>query len=349
MAGLSLKSGALVGDQILNYEEFYAVIKPVLMQNFEIFLNAIQGLKAASSKKELYVKWESFKQIFLLNKKVSVLFIGNLMSDIAGNMDFKYGVEENLLSEQGYFSSFSKMESIINSEQNSFLEQVQKHLYGFQQDVESQNLIYSSETDRVFNEGTSKMKQRANAAKYRTNNWTYKNIIYGEGENYQGQVADAFLQHMGQMHVQVLAAMLKESGEIPMETIATSVFNENRHGIYDLLINSKNSTGWYSGGDLIAQLSNGEILNVQLKTALGEKKKISQQISTKRLLQVISSIETLLTKDAGNIDNVIQKLFNLLKTSGYVEKAEELSQATLQKLEEDILNSVKNIPINIGI
>ncbi|WP_291631400.1 hypothetical protein [Clostridium sp.] len=59
---------------------------------------------------------------------------------------------------------------------------------------------------QAFNLNDHDINTNATDARWHTGDWTYKNILYGSNPVWQGNAADAFMNHMAHLHAQVLAA-----------------------------------------------------------------------------------------------------------------------------------------------
>ena len=98
-----------------------------------------------------------------------------------------------------------------------------------------------------------------------------------------------------------------------LEIEGKNVFLEEGHpGFYNLLIDSTNTTGWYSGGDLIITDSKGEVVaSIQLKTSGGS----GETIGTIKRDRLNKAIDTLLLLIDQENNQFISKFYDLVKTS----------------------------------
>lgn len=327
-----LKEGIVSNNDILNYEEFYAIMKPHLQgEIIDSFHTRIGQIQAAIDKKDFrdaYKRWESFESKILKNDNyaVSLLFIDNINTD-AGSYVFKYATKEyDVLSKAGNMTSLGAMREYLKQSDTS--NEIKRHLQNFIGDVNSR-LLNDYDIGRLFSSGDDGMKSRASNARWHTKDWTYRNIFYGDNPMWTGNVADAFMNHMAKMHVQLIAGKMNDDEKI---VLANSVFQEEGHGIYDMLVASRNNTPWYTGGDIIFKF-NGQLHNIQLKTGQilqEERTRIGSQVSMQKLTFLLNNMKTKLSNK--DIDGVIKLMYNELKTSGYVEATNEALAKTVEKL-----------------
>lgn len=334
-----LKEGVIANNEILSYEEFYNFMKERLTDTvinqisirFGIIISDIQAKRI----KKAYKAWEKFQTDILLNPNyfVSLLFIENINSQ-SGNYQYKYNSKEyDILSDRGQLTRLSQLNQEMIKEH--LQEEVSEHLHQLLVDVEKNSLSYELISNRLFIEANSKTKRNGAYARWHTHNWAYKQIFYGDNPAWQGNVADAFMNHLAHMHVQLLAGNISDNEQ---RLFAHSVFQEEGDNIYDLLYAAKNNTPWFSGGDIVIKYQN-QIINIQLKTgqmmeAGKRRSNIGGGITIKRLLAFMTEMkEDLRTK---NIDNIIQKMYNELKTSGWVEYTNQI----VSKIPNDLVDQI---------
>ena len=327
-----LKEGVLANNDILSYEEFYTFMKAQLtdevLASLLTRLNMLSGHIRAGRYKKAYLMWENLEKDILFNKNysVSLLFIENINSD-TGNYSYKYSTREyDVLSDRGKLTRLKQLNSKLIQE--SLEEQVNSHLAEFISDVETKNMRWKF-IQEIFSNGDSDSKKNAAEARWRTHNWTYKNILYGENPVWQGNVADAFMNHMAHLHIQVLASEVDDDN-----LFATSVFNEEKDNIFHLLYASKNNTSWITGGDIIIKYHD-QIYNIQLKTGQTlqgsrRRSRIGGKLAVADLLAFIEALKISI-KDS-DIDLVINKMYNELKTSGWVENTNYFINQTADKI-----------------
>ena len=170
---------------------------------------------------------------------------------------------------------------------------------------------------------------------------TYATVLYGNintGQGWRGNVADAFINHLGHYHINLLKTLfITQNNNI--EEIQKTVFAEEGWNINKILIDSTNNTPWYTGGDLI--LKYGDFtLNVQLKTmqAYQENKiRIAGQIATQDFLTFLISLEQLLSFTTSDSEQIIRELFNNLKTSGWIQEGAQCVNEYINNFTDSVI------------
>ena len=230
---LVLKEGILANNDILSETEFKDFIDPILderlLHNLNLRLNSILKFIKRGQIKEAYKEWESLQRNILQNKDyaVSLLFIENINSE---NKDyqFKHATKEyDILNDRGKLTHISNLMKVTYQE--SIQEQINEHLSEFITDISTKTISDIELIRDIFKSKYHDIKHNASEARWNTHNWTYKNIIYGNNPVWQGNAADAFMNHMAHLHVQILA------GSIPAEQqnlFAQSVWNEEKDNIF---------------------------------------------------------------------------------------------------------------------
>lgn len=331
-----LKEGIIANNDILNFEEFKQFMFPRINENllnsFYARLNQIEGSIKKEKYKEAYQRWENLEKAILFNKDyaVSLLFIGNIDSP-EGEYTFQYASKEyDVLSDRGKLTRIKQLSEQLFKQ--SIEEQLSFHLNEFLNDVEFTNTRYKF-IKQVFSLDDSEMKSRAANARWHTKNWTYKNILYGDNPMWRGNVADAFVNHLAHLHVQTFASQIDNDEK---NIFATSVFKEEKDNIWKLLYDSKNNTPWFTGGDIVFKYQ-GQIYNIQLKTGIANQKRrnrIGGRLAVKDLLNLITLLKNEIKQQ--NINNLIQILYDELKTSGYV----ELSNQAAYKFADQLVDGL---------
>lgn len=347
---LVLKEGILANNDILSETEFKDFIDPILderlLHNLNLRLNSILKFIKRGQIKEAYKEWESLQRNILQNKDyaVSLLFIENINSE---NKDyqFKYATKEyDILNDRGKLTHISNLMKVAYQE--SIQEQINEHLSEFITDISTKTISDIELIRDIFKSKYHDIKHNASEARWNTHNWTYKNIIYGNNPVWQGNAADAFMNHMAHLHVQILA------GSIPAEQqnlFAQSVWNEEKDNIFKLLADSLNHVSWITGGDIIMKYQ-GQLFNIQLKTgqilknSSKQRRRIGGKLKTTELTNLIIALKNdIILKDKPAL---IHRLYTELKTSGWVEETDKDTVDIITNLITTNLHSVKNLTIN---
>ena len=332
------KEGILANNDIMTYDEFYSFMQPILneelIKKILIRFQRIRALLQRNEIKKAYNMWENFQRDILNNKSynVSLLFIENIDTE-ASNYKFKYASKEyNVLSNRGRLTRMKQLsEELFKA---SIEEQIAEHLQEFLGDVATKRLSWEL-IQQAFSLNNHDVNTNATDARWHTGDWTYKNILYGSNPAWQGNAADAFMNHMAHLHAQILAAQISDEN---IQLFTTSVFNEEKDNIFQLLYNSKNTTAWYTGGDIILKFG-GQIYNIQLKTGQQtntRRRRIGGKIAKISLINFINDIEYDLKNV--NIDEIIKKLYNELQTSGYIELTNKAANEVLDQCISKLTN-----------
>lgn len=320
---LFLKEGILANDDILSFDEFRSFILPffdndLFINNLENIIKDILYYINFGNYQKAYYLWETKFESEILNNqnyRVSLFAIQTIDSD-SGNYQYSYATQEHeLLTKSGAIkNNADKMKD--NLFKLSMQDQISSHLYEFINDVKIKKMDYKF-IKQIFNldddTNDDDVKRAASLARWYNKDWTYKNILFGNSKMWRGHVADAFVNHMAHLHVQTIAGAVSADKK---ELFANSVFNEERDNIFKLLYDSKNKIPWYSGGDVIIKYG-GQIYNIQVKTVLeNTKKNTFSKLSFKQFTLFLRDIQNNLKT---NREYVIKKMYNELKTSGWVE------------------------------
>ena len=332
---MTLKEGIVANNDILSFEEFrsfmYERLNTEVLISLQTRLSQIKGCISRGKYKEAYLRWENLEKVILLNKdyNVSLLFIDNINSTDGKSYDFRYASKEyDVLSERGKLTRIKALAERLYKD--DIAEQIGEHLNQFINDIATTNTRWKF-IKEVFSSDDAEMKSRAANARWHTKNWTYKNILYGDNPVWQGNAADAFMNHMAHLHIQIMAGKLSDADK-PLFT--SSVFQEEKDNIWKLLIASKNNTAWYTGGDIIFKYQ-GQIYNIQLKTGQSgldkqRRSRIGGRLAVKNLLTLIE--ELIIEIKSQNIERIIQLMYDELKTSGYVEATNALLSDAVESL-----------------
>ena len=347
---LVLIEGILANNDILSETEFRYFINPILderlLHNLNLRLNSILKFIKREQIKEAYKEWESLQRNIIQNKDYAVylLFIENIDSKDK-DYQFKYATKEyDILSNRGKLTRISNLMKVAYQE--SIQEQVNEHLSEFITDISTKTISDIELIRDIFKSKYHDIKHNASEARWDTHDWTYKNIIYGKNPVWQGNAADAFMNHMAHLHVQILTR------NIPAEQqnlFAQSVWNEEKDNIFKLLADSLNHISWITGGDIIIKYQ-GQLFNIQLKTgqALKDSSKQRRRIGGKLKMAELMNLIITLKNDIASKDKpaLINHLYTELKTSGWVEETNKGAANIITDLVTTNLHTVKNLTIS---
>lgn len=339
-------------DDILDKDGFRQAIEDnQIIQSWEKNCEEIKQLLkkilseiAANNIAAAYHTWEiELNQMLLGNntyQQISLLVLGGLNSS---TLDMRYTSKEyDTLTKTGILTSGrnSEKDAIGALFQKSISsEWMQRHLDLMLWDIWSSEvqvsktskelviLFYNINKVDAFYRYITKDARQDTYKRLRLNktlrSFTLKEFIYGDNPQWKGQAADAFLQHLAHMHTGIF---IGSSGFQNITNIEDqpSVFREEQSNIFELLLQSKNNTSWYTGGDLILKLGSGQILNIQLKTQgrnlSKQKQQLNSRITTNQLKVFLGKLQLYFDNIQANKDKLIELLFNELKTSAWIEQ-----------------------------
>lgn len=356
----------LAFDDVLDKDSFKKVIEEnEIIQEWQVNRKAIKSsltkaLNAIGNNdvRKAYNIWETQLNWRLLHNKeyqqVSLLVLAGLNSS---DLDIKYMSKEyDSLSKTGILSISQQNDAIgVLFKQALSSEWMQQHLDLMLYDIWSSqvqvskssrihilfdNINKSDSFYKYLNKDTRQNTYKRLNLRRKPKLFTLKEFMYGDNPQWKGQAADAFLQHLAHMHVGLFA---DSSGLQNITNIENqpSVFEEEQSNIFELLLQSKNNIPWYTGGDLILKLGSGQILNIQLKTQgtnlSRQKQALNSSITTDKLAKLLIQIYDYFKDIEANKNELIELLFNELKTSAWIEQ--QASPAIMSAVAEKFAKS----------
>lgn len=236
--------------------------------------------------------------------------------------------EYNVLDERGVRSKLTNIKEQLWKQNTQKM--LTKHLKGMHDDLLKYHWFPNDIFDSIQKDKEhEKRNARLDYAIKNKNFHNMKFIYYGDNPNWYGNMADAFVNHLAHLHIQIFAGDAFESN------FGTSVFNEEKKNIYKLIADSTNNTAWYTGGDIIIKYQ-GQLFNIQLKTVQGNLNnidKIGKTIATHDLSKQL----LILKQNINNTNVLIEKMFNFFKTTGWIEP---VNQAIYLQT-KDIINPIE--------
>lgn len=340
---MAVKEGALIGGYLLPEKEFKEVIKDSILNNDEnlkkikdIFRRALNNIHIKNIR-ALYKNIEELESELLKNPTVSLMVITNLNTQEEKMNFYLNKSEKNFIRKGGKISKSKALKnSILNEELNQILSQ---HLSNFIKEIENYTLT-KKEMKEFFEDNIflSYERKREMGRRAKDSDYSLKQVVYGNNPQYLGQIADAYLNHIGNLHKSLLFNKMANLSEIKLPS---SIKKEEGENFFQLLIDSTNSTGWWTGGDLIVLGSNNEILaNIQLKTRLSDTNssvlgKITYEKLEKGLVDLYNLFENDFLKDSEKFANDFYELF---KTSGITQEVENIiTEEAIQKIKDVII------------
>lgn len=330
------------------YKEHKAMVDNVAAKLSSI-LNSMKKTVTEASAEQFSIAWKEFQQVVLLNKQPLQLLVAYRGSQ--GKLD-----QISAIINQEDVEEYGKGRYGINTDSEKLKEEakqivrarkveqfLQRHLNGFI------NALYRKATTKeaeILHEYHSNLIQKEYAEHYdHITDKRFQEIFYGtrgQGSQYWGgrglgNVYDAFMNHVAN-HEKFIFNFLSAQGRtvVNFNFPRTSVFTEEggitpTSHLPQLLHDSLNSIGWYTGGDIvIVNPKTMEVVyNIQLKST-GKNINTTFEIHIAELKGIID----MFTK-AKTPEEKAQWLFEKMKTS--VSNFSELEHV----IEQDTYNIVE--------
>lgn len=235
--------GAMLGGYFLPEKEFKQILKDKILsnnKNIEKINDIIDKAILAINNQNLlafYTEIEKLEVELLKNPETSLMVITNVNNQ-GENMKYYYHhSEKDTLTKGGTISRAKALKDTAIKEALS--KTLSKHLSNMIMYIENGIL---EDIDGFFNSGKYKFsskKQKSEMGERGSHSeYNLKYIIYGDKTQYLGQVADAFLNHLGNYHKIIFENNFKKN-----ITIKSTVMEEEGENFYQRLIDSTNSTG----------------------------------------------------------------------------------------------------------
>lgn len=320
--------GAMIGGTLIPEKEFKMVLKEEILNNEE-YLTELRRLIRISinnirsnDMKNLYKNIEKIETELLKNPATSLMVINNISIDGAKKNFYLHEDEKVFIKKSGSIRGAKLLKEKVLQEELSDI--LSNHLTNFIKEVETYKFtkkeIKEFFNDDIFLNYTTKREMGSRA---RDSDYNLKYIIYGNNPQYLGQIADAFLNHIGNMHKNLLLTKGKKLSQL--QELPYSIREEEGVNFFHLLVNSTNSTGWWTGGDLILLGENNQVVaNIQLKTKQGSSLGKMGKITSATLYDDLLELQNMFEQETlVNIDFFADKFYKTFKTSGITEKTEE--------------------------
>lgn len=355
------QEGIVFGGYFLYKEEFKKIFQEFWDSDLKnVFIDKIQSIiknyvievngniLEAKNPKALYNTWEQINTEVFGNAPVSLLGI------------LKWGKE--------YHYTFVKEESDLINRYTSQKIQVNRKL--MEKYRKTLNAIYQSKIEMALETHFEDMQKSIDKVKltkveghnvhltlgkyYKNTEW-YKrvqdtqmtnkslfDIFYSKNKvAAQGQMYDAFINHISRKHVEYLRALNNLDDPVELPSLNKSVYSEEgRWNFIQLVIDSLNSTAWYRGGDAIAADSRTRqvLFNIQVKSGM---KGRSWDIASVQFLTFINNLNSILNKTGEEIAVFLYENLKItMATSVDSKKIDE-------DLEKEILDNVrKNLKLS---
>lgn len=288
MARGIIRKGAMIGGTFISEKEYRRIIEDFFDDSDNVIKirNILNNIIKAPNPKKIYENVEKLETELFKNPTVSLMVITNLSSS-TGEYTWKTDPREGRVIKDSGAIDYTKIfkKNIFESEISKILS---NHLLEMINMIE-QTKLSNEEIDTFFDKYYMTKADRIKYGKRAHDNRKLEAIMYG-GENSKGQMADAFLNHLGNLHRNLFT-----QGFNSIKPFTKSVMEEEGPHFLQLLIDSKNPVPWHTGGDLILVDKNVVIANIQLKTIL-QPTGSNQIISTENIVDKAQKLRDYIEK-----------------------------------------------------
>lgn len=328
---MAVLEGAMLGGTFLPEKEFKDIIKEYFdntdnVKKIRIKLSKI--LSDTDNIKTLYDKVEEIETELFKNPTVSLLLITNLKSTEGEYEQYQKSQEGKVVKEGGGLSYLeATKKSLIQQKYSQYLSEHLIELINYVELTELSN----EEIKKYFHDNKfSSVKTKGEMGTRARENRSLMYIIYGNKtlDKRRGQIADAFLNHLGNLHKNLFGNGIKNL-EMNLSPFSQSVVQEEGDNLIQILIDSTNSAGQQTGGDLILLDNNKVIANIQLKTIQKEKQTDVGSISNDKILEKLQKLREFIDKDiVYNRDRFADICYDTFKTSAITD---DISKVTIKE------------------
>lgn len=376
-----MAEGIIFGKYFLDKEQFMQVFMPWYEQRYEEFKIAIQeqiikpleqmwnltflGSKNAQGQ---YYKFISHNKNFYSIEYIYLAWT-NIAQEYFGNGEVNLMVVTNLGNETKELWSNIIPENSVMNEKDQRLNISTKKLKNLEQEIKNvqacqamQDLLHTHYSDLIKTLDSYTMnkneahflhlllaRKKSRLVKGISNkdhftNKTYNETIYNKQQ--EGKKADAFMNHMADMHSSVFRGLNRMISVKNAENIVNSIGNlesfndvfkkyiKTQYWLYDSL----NTTSWLTGGDIVVVNEKGKVIyNIQLKATIKEKG--SWELSSKSLLNFAQE----LVNESYTPKQLAEIMYENLKTqtSNQFKSVEDFYEQGIYKLVADELKLEK--------
>ena len=328
--------GVLIGGYFIPEDTAKKVIIKLLQDsrlNRKIKISFTKMIQAISLKNYqlLYKEYMSLYHNILKNPEIGIMGILNFENFSKKQSELKIYYKN---SETSFISTNAKINiSTINKKINQIMlsQAVSQHLFE----------LFKTLEQRPNEQEWKQITEYVNNIRNKIKISSFRYAIYGAdsfSDSINGQIVDSFVNHLGVHHLQELQNSInKENLDNSLQNIVfnKSVYLEEQSNFVPLLINGKNNTPWYKGGDLIVTQNGYVILNIQIKTS-GVSGGSVGELSTTDLTNLLINLRDYLIEKNPRYDLIADKFISILKL-----KSSEVIGSVASQEVEDILNIIK--------
>lgn len=371
-SNMANNSGIIFADIFINNKEMFVdIFEQYYLKNQQELDRVITQLNSVLTEyttKQVTVSmaeafqrsWKEFQQKVLLNQadlQLIVAYRGRSgkdgqfsqivkQSDVEGNVSGAYGIDSGnkLIKDSMQALKAQKVESFLQTHLNGFLNQLETPI-----NKGEAIKIYKYHQQFLHTMFLESKHPPITGQKWRVPFYGASASHYFSGRGL-GQAYDAFMNHLANHNKQVYdylvqGGLVSNTPLNPQEK--GSVFQEEggveKQGLFPHLLNeSKNHTGWYTGGDIIIinPQTMGVVYNIQLKTTTANKPSVfAERVSDIR--KFIKALINMTPRQKG------EKIFDFLLTS--VSNRQDFNNLPQQTIDDLIKSNLKTkIDIVLG-
>lgn len=373
--------GIIFADLFINskdqFTEFFIQHYSQNQQAIDTCINELNGVLTLYATKaitpamasEFKISWNNFEKIVLLNQgdlQLLVAYRGasgknGQFSQIIKQEDVE-GAGTGIGASYGINAGHDLIKDSIKALNASKIEQfLQYHLNGLLNQLETKITRDEGRKIHLYHQAQLTMAQMG-ATEIHLTGMLYRDAFYGGSAGYYyggqglGKAYDAFMNHMANKETHIFN-YLRSGGQSEANDISlvthrdTSVFVEEggveQHGHFpQLLKDSTNHTGWYTGGDII--IVNPEtmsiVYNIQLKTTTANKPSVFGE-RVEKIRKFLKGFQELTPEQKA------ERIFDFMLTSISNHDAfNTLPQEDIEEmLKQELTNKIKDIKISLNI
>lgn len=346
-----MAEGIIFGGYLLSEEQFIPVFTTWYQERKLEFRNALQAqiidvikrmvevsesekvvskhgaavrIKGQYDAKAIYMAWENLTREYFGNGRISIIAGAKF-----GNKNYQW---TKILDESQVIDS--KGISIRRKGLNTLEEQMKDvdtiYAAAEVQDIINKhfdNLVRALDTYTLTKEDAIDLHQLLAYRKSKLNRpgftgSTYNEILFGSQQNAAGKQLDAYMNHIGNYHKSLFAAMtigmadaqsLNNLANDDIDDDFSDMFANNRSEIQTWLLDSLNTASWLTGGDIVVVGDTGQVIyNIQLKTTNRGK---TFEVATSSLLNFAVKMRNLIDNEETQPEELARVMYNELKTT----------------------------------
>lgn len=331
----SIQEGALINGQFLPEEEFKNVLLNQIKDRREEIINRFEEIEKfveGQNYQQAYDHWEKIQVEILKTPKTQMLAILDFYS--SGNQEWRMIESEvDLISDKTGMINTQLGQEIKNLQSATILA---SHLSGMFKSLQQIPVDIAGVKKKIGEE--LKDPKALNEINNSNRQQSFKNLIWTQSEQssfkYRGQVADAYVNHLGRFHSQ----LLNPTAKTLKSHLSKSVYNEEGEiNLTQMLIDAKNNTGWWTGGDLILRDENNYVIyNIQVKTS-GSKGEQIGKISLGRFKKRLNKVkEQLISDNSGDLTKSLDAFYQMVKTTS-IQTIETQTKKEIENLVQENL------------